>query len=160
MRGWEKCLSQSNLRYFSQPWRYTPQKGIHLCTLLLLLHAQLPLHCKQKLLMLQPKQEFSSAFCFIECMSKDSHSLLDSTDWEHTFLVPLYGGSLKYIGKGINFLCVHYKNFTVILTNKNGYLSCTFVFSTLGTEQRYKECVRCVGCPPRSIIIMRDWAVE
>ena len=37
------------------------------------------------------------------------------------------------------------KNSMTILTNKNGYLSCTFVFSTLGTEQRYKECVRCVG---------------
>jgi len=33
----------------------------------------------------------------------------------------------------------------VILTNKNGYLISTFVFSTLGTEQRYKECVTCVG---------------
>ena len=31
------------------------------------------------------------------------------------------------------------KNFIGILTNKNGYLSCTFVFSTLGTEQRYKD---------------------
>jgi len=27
----------------------------------------------------------------------------------------------------------------VILTNKNGYLSCTFVLSTLGTEQMYKN---------------------
>ena len=31
--------------------------------------------------------------------------------------------------------------FMVILTNKN---QCTFVLSTLGTEQRYKECA-CVG---------------
>ena len=50
---------------------------------------------------------------------------------------------------------VHCNNSMVVLTNKNGYLNCTFVFSTLGTEQRYKECVRCVGYPPRSIIIMR-----
>ena len=33
----------------------------------------------------------------------------------------------------------HCKTSMVILTNKNGYLSCTFVLSTLGTEQRYKE---------------------
>ena len=39
------------------------------------------------------------------------------------------------------------QNFMVILTNKNGYLSCTFVLSTLGTEQMYKECAICV---PRS----------
>ena len=38
-------------------------------------------------------------------------------------------------------LRVHCKNSMVILTNKNGYLSFTFVLSTLGTEQRYKECV-------------------
>ena len=36
---------------------------------------------------------------------------------------------------------LHCKNSMVILTNKNGYLSFTFVLSTLGTEQRYKECV-------------------
>ena len=40
------------------------------------------------------------------------------------------------------------QNSMVILTNKNGYLSCTFVLSTLGTEQRYKECARCVGYHP------------
>jgi len=39
----------------------------------------------------------------------------------------------------------------VILTNKNGYLSCTLVLSTPGTEQRYKECVKCVGYPQESI---------
>ena len=31
---------------------------------------------------------------------------------------------------------IHCKNFTVVLTNKDGYLSCTFVHWTLATEQR------------------------
>ena len=49
----------------------------------------------------------------------------------------------------------------VVLTNKNGCLSCTFVLSTLGTEQMYKECVRYVGSlvfavGTRLDIIMRD----
>ena len=39
---------------------------------------------------------------------------------------------------------VHCKNFMVVLTNKYGYLSCTFVLSTLDTMQRYIECVSCV----------------
>ena len=39
-----------------------------------------------------------------------------------------------------------------ILTKRNGYLSCTlFAISTLGTEQRYKECARCVGYHPGGI---------
>ena len=46
---------------------------------------------------------------------------------------------------------LHCKKCMVILTNKNGYLSCTFVLSTLGTEQRYKECARCVGYHPGGI---------
>ena len=46
---------------------------------------------------------------------------------------------------------IHCKKSMVILTNKNGYLSCTFVLSTLGTEQRYKECARCVGYYPGGI---------
>ena len=37
----------------------------------------------------------------------------------------------------------------VILTNKNGYLSCTFVLSTLSTEQRYKVCKMCRISPRR-----------
>ena len=44
-----------------------------------------------------------------------------------------------------NCSAAHCKKSMVILTNKNGYLSCTFVLSTLGTEQRYKECAGCVG---------------
>ena len=32
---------------------------------------------------------------------------------------------------------IHCKNFVVVLTNKDGYLSCTFVHGTLATEQRY-----------------------
>ena len=46
---------------------------------------------------------------------------------------------------------IHCKKSMVILTNKNGYLSYTFVLSTLGTEQRYKECTRCVGYHPGGI---------
>ena len=46
---------------------------------------------------------------------------------------------------------IHSKKSMVILTNKNSYLSCTFVLSTLGTEQRYKECTRCVGYHPGGI---------
>ena len=42
-------------------------------------------------------------------------------------------------------LCkLHCKNSMVILTNKSGYLSCTFVLSMLGTEQMHKECAICV----------------
>jgi len=39
----------------------------------------------------------------------------------------------------------------VILTNKNGYLSCTFVLSTLGTGERYNEYASCVGYHPGGI---------
>jgi len=49
------------------------------------------------------------------------------------------------------FCVVHCKNSMDILTNKNVYLSCTFVLSTLGTEHRYKECARCVGHHPGGI---------
>ena len=34
---------------------------------------------------------------------------------------------------------VHCKNFMVVLTNKDGYLSCTFVHWTLATEQSYTK---------------------
>ena len=43
------------------------------------------------------------------------------------------------------------KTTILFLQCKNGYLSCTFVFLTLGTEQRYKECARCVGYHPGGI---------
>ena len=46
------------------------------------------------------------------------------------------------------FYNTHWKKSMVVLTNKNGYLSCTFVLSTLGTEHRYKECARCVEYHP------------
>ena len=39
----------------------------------------------------------------------------------------------------------HCKNSLGTLTNKNGYLSFTFVLSTLGIEQMYKECGMCVA---------------
>ena len=51
---------------------------------------------------------------------------------------------------------LHCKSSMVILTNKNGYLSCTFVFATLSSEQRYKECLR---ISPKKYY-MRDWVVE
>ena len=37
------------------------------------------------------------------------------------------------------------------LTNRYGYLSCTFVLSTFATEQRYEECVRCIGYPKQNV---------
>ena len=46
-----------------------------------------------------------------------------------------------------NSTVFHCKKSMVILSNKNGYL----VLSTLGTEQRYKECARCVGRHPGGI---------
>ena len=42
----------------------------------------------------------------------------------------------------------------VVLTNKDGYLSCIFVHWTLAAERGYKECVK---CPSRN---MTDWVVE
>ena len=42
---------------------------------------------------------------------------------------------------------LHCNNFMIILTNKNS-LSCIFVLSALGTEQRYKQCARCMRYHP------------
>ena len=60
---------------------------------------------------------------------------------------------LKALLQHTLYITIHGKNFMVILTNTNGYLSCKFALSTLGIEQRYKECVRYVGYPPSN---MRD----
>ena len=69
----------------------------------------------------------------------------ESEGGTNMFIVYLYKQVFLYRP---NLVLSHCKKSMVILTNKNGYLSCTFVLSTLDTEQRYKKCARCVGYHP------------
>ena len=58
------------------------------------------------------------------------------TKYSGTALALLPGQSLEYYySSHVHCYC---KNSMVILTNKNGYLSCTFVLSMLDTEQMHK----------------------